>query len=256
MVVYDSILNQIEKTTLWLLLYFQGEPFLHPELFSMIEKARRNNLYTILSTNGHFLNEQNCESIINSGLNRIIISLDGTEEETYSQYRKNGDFKKVTKGIAQLAKTKQSMKARTPLIVLQFLVFRHNQDQVQSIKELGKNLGVESVQIKSAQIYNFREKTENIPTHSKYSRYYFNSNKEARIKSKLKNKCRRLWFTTVITTDGDVAPCCFDKQADYAMGNIMQQPFQEIWKKEAYTNFRKKVLTNRSDIGICRNCTE
>jgi len=256
MKVFDHSIEQIKKTTLWLMLYFQGEPFLHPELFQMIEKARQNNLYTILSTNGHFLNEKHCERIIKSGLNRIIISLDGTEEETYSHYRKNGDFTKVTKGIELLAETKKAMKARSPLIVLQFLVFRHNQDQVKAIKQLGKRLGVDSVQVKSAQIYNFRKKAENIPTKTKHSRYSFKSNNEPELKSKLKNRCRRLWYTTVITADGEIVPCCFDKQADYTMGNIMQNPFQETWKSEAYNNFRKKVLTNRRDIGICRNCTE
>jgi radical SAM protein with 4Fe4S-binding SPASM domain len=256
MKVYDHSIDQIKKTTLWLLLYFQGEPFLHPELFQMIEKARRNNLYTILSTNGHFLNATNCERIIQYGLNRIIISLDGTKEETYSRYRKNGDFHKVTEGIKQLAKAKKSMKARTPLIILQFLVFRHNQDQVKSIKKLGKSLGADSVQVKSAQIYNFREKTEKIPTKTRHSRYSFKGNNEPKLKSELKNKCRRLWYTTVITADGEIVPCCFDKQADYTMGNIMQNPFQKTWKNEAYNNFRKKVLTNRRAISICKNCTE
>ena len=256
MKVYDHSIDQIKKTTIWLLLYFQGEPFLHPELFQLIEKARRNNLYTILSTNGHFLNTTNCERIIQSGLNRIIISLDGTEEETYSQYRKNGDFQRVTEGIKQLVKTKKSMKARAPLIILQFLVFRHNQDQVKSIKELGKSLGVDNVQVKSAQIYNFRKKTEKIPTKTKHSRYSFKSNNEPELKSELKNKCRRLWYTTVITADGEVVPCCFDKQADYTIGNLMQNPFQKIWKNDAYKNFRKKLLTSRREISICKNCTE
>jgi radical SAM protein with 4Fe4S-binding SPASM domain len=256
MKVYDHCINQIKKTTLWFLLYFQGEPFLHPELFRMIEKARRNNLYTILSTNGHFLNATNCERIIQSGLNRIIISLDGTEEATYSQYRKNGDFHKVTEGIKQLVKTKKAMKTRAPLIILQFLVFRHNQDQVKSIKELGKSLGVDSVQVKSAQIYNFREKTENIPTKTKYSRYSFKSNNEPELKSKLNNKCRRLWYTTVITADGEILPCCFDKQADYTMGNVLQNPFQKTWQNEAYNNFRQNVITHRRAISICKNCTE
>jgi radical SAM protein with 4Fe4S-binding SPASM domain len=256
MKVYDHCINQIKKTTLWFLLYFQGEPFLHPELFRMIEKARRNNLYTILSTNGHFLNATNCERIIQSGLNRIIISLDGTEEATYSQYRKNGDFHKVTEGIKQLVKTKKAMKTRAPLIILQFLVFRHNQDQVKTIKELGKSLGVDSVQVKSAQIYNYREKTEKIPTKTKYSRYSFKSNNEPELKSKLNNKCRRLWYTTVITADGKIVPCCFDKQADYTMGNVLQNPFQKTWQNEAYKNFRQKVLTHRRAISICKNCTE
>jgi len=256
MKIYEEILNQTENTTLWLLLYFQGEPFLHPVIFSMIKKAKEKKLYTTLSTNGHFLNETNCTKIIDSGLNRIIISLDGTDAETYSKYRKNGDFNKVLDGINTLTREKKRMNSHNPFVILQFLVFRHNQNQVKPIKKLGKTLGVNRVHIKSAQIYNFNEKTATIPTKAKYSRYVLNSQNQSQLKSKLKNSCRRLWFSSVITTDGDILPCCFDKHADHPMGNITQQLFSAIWKNNLYNNFRKKVLTNRGGIGICRNCTE
>ena len=256
MEVYENALNQTEKSALWLLLYFQGEPFLHPEIFSMIEKAEKKKLYTILSTNGHFLDEKNCRRIIYSGLNRIVISLDGSNEESYTKYRRNGDFNKVVEGIKRLVRTKRVMKSHKPIIVIQALIFRHNQEQIKSIKALGKEAGADKLQIKSAQIYNPDQKTELIPTKPKYSRYRTKSNNEIELKNKLKNKCNRLWFTTVISVDGDIALCCFDKNLDHPMGNIKQDSLESIWKNKTYNNFRQKILTNRKGVEICCNCKE
>jgi len=256
MVVYDSILNQIEKTTLWLLLYFQGEPFLHPELFSMIKKAHQNNLYTILSTNGHFLDEKNSKKIIKTGLNRIVISLDGANEETYNKYRKNGNFDKVLEGTKTLTRMKKMMKSHKPIVIIQFLVFRYNQEQIKSIRSLGKQAGADKVQIKSAQIYNPNQKSDIVPTNPKYARYRKNNKNEIELKTKLNNKCSRLWFTTVVSVDGDIAPCCFDKNLDHPMGNIKQNSLKSIWKNASYKQFRQQILNNRKSVSICRNCTE
>jgi hypothetical protein len=51
----------------------------------------RSRLYTSTSTNAHFLDEAKAEATVRSGLSRLIISLDGTDQETYSAYRKEGD---------------------------------------------------------------------------------------------------------------------------------------------------------------------
>jgi radical SAM protein with 4Fe4S-binding SPASM domain len=95
-----------------------------------------------------------------------------------------------------------------------------------------------------------------MPVHKKYRRYMRNSEGDWMLGGKLNNRCRRLWYTTVITTDGLVVPCCFDKLAKYPMGNIGTETISQIWKNCEYNDFRSKVLGNRKGIGICTNCTE
>jgi radical SAM protein with 4Fe4S-binding SPASM domain len=66
-----------------------------------------------------------------------------------------------------------------------------------------------------------------------------------------------MWQSAVVTWDGKVVPCCFDKDADHAMGTANNaEEFRKIWRSERYGAFRKSVFTGRSDIDICRNCTE
>ncbi|RLD50283.1 MAG: radical SAM protein, partial [Bacteroidetes bacterium] len=73
---------------------------------------------------------------------------------------------------------------------------------------------------------------------------------------RLKNRCKRLWQSAVITNSGDVLPCCFDQDADYVSGNMQEMRFSDINNNPESVNFRKKLLTNRKQIDICRNCTE
>ena len=76
------------------------------------------------------------------------------------------------------------------------------------------------------------------------------------IKNKLKNHCFALWRTSVITWDGKVVPCCFDKDAEYTLGILNGNKFSDIWRSDEYQKFRSSVLADRKQISMCTNCTE
>jgi radical SAM protein with 4Fe4S-binding SPASM domain len=65
-----------------------------------------------------------------------------------------------------------------------------------------------------------------------------------------------MWSSGVITWDGLVVPCCFDKDATHQMGNLAENSFHDVWKGPAYNGFRQAILKSRSEIDICKNCTE
>jgi len=180
--------------------------------------------------------------------------LDGIDAETYQQYRQGGDFEKVVSGIKTLTEMKHLQKAKHPFVELQFLLHAKNEFQRRQVKDFGKSLGVDKISIKSMQLISEDKASEWIPM--KNSRYMVNAQGKVMIKNKLPNRCFRMWNSCVITWDGDIVPCCFDKNADHSMGNIRSSDLYEIWKNPAYQNFRKKVLSNRKDISICRNCSE
>ena len=255
--LYKKILDELSPYLLNLILYFQGEPFLNKEIFRLIEySAIQKNVYTSISTNGHFLDSETAQRTVKSGLDKLIISLDGTDQETYEKYRKNGDLETVIQSIKNIVKWKEKLKSKTPYVVIQFLVFKFNEYQIPEIKRLSKELGVNKLELKSAQIYDYKNDTELIPDNKKYSRYKKGTSGKYQIKSKLKNKCKRLWEASVITNTGEVLPCCFDKDAKYSSGNIIKHSFKEINNNPASVNFRKKLLKNRKQIDICKNCTE
>lgn len=253
---YTSIIDELAPYIFYLTLYFQGEPFLHHRFFEMIRYAKKKKLYVVTSTNGHFLNKKNIEELCDSGLDEIIISLDGTDSETYRKYRINGDFDLVVNSIKNLVNYKRQTKTQSIKIIIQFLLLKSNEHQVNEIRRMASGLKVDELRFKTAQFYDYRKGNLLMPDKEQFSRYKKNRNGTCILKNKLRCYCLRLWQSAVITSDGEVVPCCFDKTGIFKMGNIRHLTFAEIWKNTDFNNFRKRVLKNRKSIEICRNCSE
>jgi radical SAM protein with 4Fe4S-binding SPASM domain len=254
--LYQEVIDQLYHRLVYLIFYFQGEPYLHPRFLDMVRYASAKGIYTATSTNAHFLSDENARRTVASGLDRIIISIDGTTQETYAAYRVGGQLEKVLQGTRNLIKWKRQMRSRTPFVVFQFLVVRPNEHQIAEVKALARELGVDDVWLKTAQIYDYGQGSPLIPTIDYYSRYRANSDGSWSVKNKLLNHCWKMWHSCVITWDGQVVPCCFDKDAEHPMGNLQTQPFQALWRGQPYRQFRASLLRSRSEIDMCRNCTQ
>lgn len=253
---FEKTIKQLKSHLHSLTFYFQGEPYLNPDFLKMVEVANLQNIFTITSTNAHYLTEQNCIDTINSKLDKLIISVDGITQEVYQQYRIGGSLNKVIEGTKEILKQKKILKSNSPHVVWQFVVFKPNEHQVEAVKKLGKELGVNEVKIKTAQIYDFDNGNDLIPETEKYSRYVKNSSGKYEIKSKLLNQCWRMWQACVVTWDGKIVPCCFDKDAKFKLGNLAVENFSTIWHSKEYDQFRRSILKGRNQIDICNNCTE
>ncbi len=252
----DLVLDQLASKLTYLNYYFQGEPYIHKDFFRLIEKANEKGVYTCTSTNAHFINDKSAEATIKSGLDKLIISLDGITQEVYESYRIHGQLDKVLSGAKKIIEWKKKLKSQTPLVVFQFLVVKPNEHQIEDAQLLAEEIGADKINFKTAQIYDFENGNPLIPTLEKYSRYKKNSNGKYVIKNKLDNQCWRMWRGTVLTWDGKVIPCCFDKDAKHQMGDITADLFKTVWRSEPYMNFRKGVLKSRASIDICKNCSE
>jgi radical SAM protein with 4Fe4S-binding SPASM domain len=333
--LFRYMIDQLTPELTYMTLYFQGEPYLHKDLMDMVRYARSKGIYVSSSTNGHFLTPETARATVLSGLNRLIISLDGTTQDSYEQYRIGGSLEEVISGIRNLTEARNMLKKHNPRIIIQFLVLRSNEHQIGQIKRLRKTLGADKVEIKSAQFNDFKHGNRLMPENKRYNRYrlithqselnnqkrnpgftpgnFFyrrgaeaqrkisfmleylnlcisaslrlkNKNNKFRngphlqifkssnpqisrysndlndsswiIKNSLPNHCFRMWSSCVITWDGKVVPCCFEKDAIHTMGNLHYQSLREIWKSEAYRQFRQQIFDNRKNIEICQNCTE
>jgi len=253
---FSSTIDEIHKELLYLVFYFQGEPYLNPDFLDMVKYASQKKIYTATSTNAHYLTDENAKRTIESGLDRLIISIDGTTQEVYQQYRVGGHLHKVIEGAKNIVKWKKELKSKKPFVVFQFLVVKPNEHQVEDVKKLGKEIGVDDVWFKTAQVYDYeKDPNQLIPTIDKFSRYRKTAD-GYEFKGNLANQCWRLWHDPVITWDGLVAPCCFDKDAAHRMGDLKQQSFKQIWKNGEYTRFRTQILSGRKNIDICANCSE
>ena len=249
-VLFNKILNELGPYLYNINLYFQGEPMLHPLFYLFIGTSQVPN--TVVSTNGHYLSVENSEKIAVSGLKKLIISLDGIDQKTYSAYRVNGKVDTVIDGINNICQARKRHNSSLK-IEIQLLVNRVNEHQIPMIRQLTKNVNA-SLSLKSMQVIDDAQRRSWMPLNERFRRYKIQDGKYV-IKNSLPDRCARLWFNPVITWDGKVIPCCFDKNADYVMGDINHDSFREIWNGPKYRIFRKRILSGRHMIEMCRNCT-
>ena len=254
---FKQTIDDIHKELLYLIFYFQGEPYLNLDFLEMVKYASNKKIYTATSTNAHYLNDEAAKKTVESGLDRLIISIDGTTQDVYQQYRVGGNLEKVLEGAKNIMKWKKELKSKTPFVFFQFLVVKPNEHQIEDIKRLAKEVGVDEVRFKTAQVYEYKTDPNNlIPSIDKYSRYKKNEDGSYTAKNKLANRCWKLQHANVITWDGLVVPCCFDKDASHQLGNLKTQPFKEIWHNDNYKQFRNQLMKSRKNIDICANCSE
>ncbi len=267
----QKAVDELENYLMFLYLYFQGEPYLHPRFCELVDYASKKNIYTVTSTNAHFLDDENARKTVESGLSRLIISVDGTTQESYRKYRVGGSLETVLEGTKNLVNWKKKLKSSTPHTVFQMVIFSHNENEIGTLHHLADECGVDEVKLKSAQIYDFERGSGLIPVNQKYSRYALNVGHPERsrrveqvpvlnsfyqIKNPLLNHCWKMWHSCVMSWDGKIVPCCFDKDATHVMGDLSKQSFAEIWNNEPYREFRRKILRSRKEIDICSNCSE
>jgi len=254
--LHKKMLDQVSKSVFYINYYFQGEPFLHPQFLELIRQAKKHKIYTATSTNAHFIDQKKAEEIIDSGLDRLIISIDGLTQETYENYRVHGNLAKVIEASKLLIAAKKAKASATPHLIFQFLAVKPNEHEIPAVFTLGNELGIDEVRIKKAQVYDYKNGNPLLPENEKYSRYTRQSDGTYKLKYATGNHCWRMWSGSVLTWDGKVVPCCFDKDAQHVLGSIDSTDFHTIWKNETYRNFRQAILTGRNQIEICQNCSE
>ncbi len=247
-------IRMVSKHVLHINFYFQGEPFLHQGLHLLIAEAYKNRIVTEVSTNGHFITSQVAEDIVRSGLTKLIVSLDGNSQESYSQYRRNGEFEKVLSAIQAFKEAKRKCNSVYPIICVQVLVLSSTEKNLQEIKTLAYQVGADSVTFKTAQFYSLDIRDALLPQNAQTR--YRNTPSGYVHTGKARNRCWRAWSNPVVCSDGAIVPCCYDKNAEYQFGNSKISPNQEIWNTDERIKFLTNIMTGRNNIEMCRNCPE
>lgn len=236
---------------------FAGEPLLNPEVFSMVKYAQDRGIGVLVSTNATLLDEKKIEQVISSGLNNLIVCLDGTTKEIHEQYRQGSDFEQTKENIRQLCRYKKQSGQSYPYITLQFLVMKQNEHQIPDIIELAKDLGVDSLDLKALSLGSFvslDRKIElaenNLPNDQNFSRFYF---KGGKLRDKSKPRICSWMRQALILFNGDVSLCCYDVDGDLVVGNIFKDGgFKKIYRSSKYRKWRKKAIQRK--IGLCQRC--
>lgn len=258
--VWRTLLREITPYAHTIQFYFQGEPLLNPDLPEMIHEAHMAGLYTIVSTNAQAITPQMAERIAGSGLDRIIISLDGLSEESYNAYRVGGDRERVREALRLLHEARQRRGGSAPVIEWQCLRLHTNEHEWAEMRRVYRQWGADRLVFKTAQLYDYANGNTLMPTVTRYARYAPGKDGQYHLKQPLWRRiwhiaapCYRLWSGCVVTTSGEMLPCCYDKAHAHSCGNILATPFGTLFHSPVADSFRRSVLQDNG-IDICRNC--
>lgn len=253
--MFKNLIDEIADRIWYVIFYHQGEPYLNNAFLPAVAYAKAKGLYTETSTNAHYLHPENARRTVEAGLDAIIVSVDGTTQASYEKYRVRGELDRVLAGIRNLIAAKQQAGSRTPYVLLQFLVMRHNEHEIPAVQVLARELGVDRLLLKNIQVETYAEALEWMPRTKKFQRYEVGKG-EIRVRRGGRTICPRPWLSSLVNWDGRIVPCCFDKNAAHPMGAVPDRKFIEIWNNGDYAAFRKAMLERRQDIEICRNCNQ
>lgn len=249
-----KIIDEIGDELFTILFTNWGEPFLNNQLLEMVRYASERKIFTKINTSGHLVKTREmAEGIINSGLDEIVVALDGLTEEIYLENRVGGDFYAVTEGMKLLGEMKRLKSSKNPCVKMLFIITKKNEHQRNKVPAFAKNLGVDRYIIKTANLAYIpvANRAEFIPDNMDYSRY---RSEDFTLKERILYGCMRAWHSAVVLWDGRVVPCCNDDEGDYVMGDLNKNSFMEIWNGKKYSNFRDMLITSKSNIPMCKNC--
>lgn len=263
---FSNFKNIIEQTKDYLLhidLFNWGEPLLNKDIILMIKYAVEKRIDVSLSTNLNILDKELAIELLCSGLNTLIISCHGATSDSYSKYHIGGDFDRVMENMKLLTQEKRRLNMEFPVLEWEFLVFRHNQNEIQLAKHKAEELGIsintkkmrtdmgkEILEIASESIK--RDKLW-IPTLPQYSRYDIAENKVL----KQTVSCLNPWRTSTINWNGEVFPCCMIAFDRFSFGNVFLNSFKDVWNNEKYISARKELLGKFNSVRtICHICKE
>ena len=255
---FKRLVDATGRHVFMMMLWNQGEPYLNEGFNEMVRYAHQRGIFTFTSTNGHFIRDDDAApAVVESGLDELIVSVDGVDQETYARYRVGGSLDVVFDGIRRVLRARAEASSRTPVVNLQFIVMRHNESQMEMAERLAEDLGVDKFLVKTAQIYTAADAEAFLPRDTAYVRYEQGAGAGLQVKGQPARGCKVLWYSSTVNWDGRVAPCCFDKDVDFCLGQAFaDRPFDRIWWGSEYRDFRKRVLADRRSIPMCCNCSE
>ena len=236
---FRKLIDEIAEYACFVDLYNWGESFLHPQIFDMIDYANARNISTKISTSLNYFDEGMAKQVIESGLEELVVSLDGADQETYEKYRVRGSFDKVTESLRSLVRQRELHKSPFPLLTIRVLLNRYNENQIPAIRQLGKQLRVDNVVVAPIMVNtDSQEDMERwLPVNERHSFYDYRTRQD-RTLQKVK-ACPYLWESCVISWEGGVSPCCWYDDPANDFGNAFTEPLKDIWNNDFYVASRK-----------------
>lgn len=242
--LFKKIVNEIKNykvNNVWLHLF--GDPLLHPEISKFIEYIKKNTSINDVgfSTNCVLLNKEVSLKIINSGLDKIRMCLDGISKDTYEKIRIHSDFDKVVSNITDFLKLRNEIGKETPRVELQIIYMKNTKEEIEEFKKKWLPLLKEKDTLHVQKFINFGGQVDNLST--------------TRKKWVNKLPCLRLWNSLSICWDGKVTACCYDSDCKLFVGDLSTNTIKDIWNGNKMNQLKEMHLKGESNkLPLCAEC--
>jgi MoaA/NifB/PqqE/SkfB family radical SAM enzyme len=244
---FKRILDELGPTLFYLNLYNWGEPLLHKHLPEMVAHAKRWNIRVIASSNLSLdLDREYLERLVKSGLDKLKVGMEGTNQEEYATYRVRGTFDLVTRNMRTIQEIKKQLGMRTPKVSIGFHVFEHNQGSIEEARRMHREWGADGISFSASFVSSQAEargvRASTIEQFNLYGSKGLPTTTEP---------CSWLWGAIVANPSGSISPCCgiVDARSDFEQDARGKSLLRAVWNNPTYRRARRGALDNRPASG-------
>lgn len=266
---FRAIIRQVGWHTNRLLLYGTGEPFIHPEIYEMIRVAREAKIAVSLCTNGDLVDGPR---LAQAQPEEVYFAIDGADPETHAVYRRGSDLNRVIENIRHTLQERRRLGNVLPEVVMSVIVMKQNEHQLGALRRLAIELGVDRLQFTQCTVWDLRQARAFLPADPAYVKYEREALAKGRIRQTTlgRSMCEVIWHYAIITSTGDIAPCCgvelpipqpdgtlsFDHdERFYPMGSALEAGgVRRAWNSPKFRALRRSILNKRYE-GHCTICS-
>ncbi len=260
--VFEAVLEKIRPYAIEAILHNWGEPFLHPDILEIVRAVKAAGIGTAISSNLNLVHrgDEFLHQVVDSGLDHLTASIDGTTQEVYETYRRGGDLAHVLHNLREIIRYRTETGSRTPLIEWQFLVMKHNEQQMDEARRLARDIGVDRLRFTSAglpfdELANLSLASKWLPENPAYHMYH--PQKIHRQGYLYDERCFYLYRAMTVNPEGAVAPCCAVHHSKSDFGSLLDCSLDDVWNNAFYRSsralFSRRPYAQAMDT-VCGRC--
>lgn len=230
--LFSRIADQIEPFVKHVYLHLWGEPLSCPHLKDMIRRVRQFATVDV-STHGQLVTEEIAEWLCEA--DTLAVSMEGLDQETYEKYRVGGSFEKAMNALRILSDRRKTLGMT---VNWTYVVTVDTEPYIEEARKIAESMGNVTFGAKSAYFTSPENRERYEPLDEQYRRY----NRDGSLKAD-RHSCKEWWTTIYFTPTGAQLSCCYEYNAQFSHGNIMNSDLMDIWNGPGYRAMRRKMLS-------------
>jgi radical SAM protein with 4Fe4S-binding SPASM domain len=234
--LFRRVVEQAAPELEFAYLHHLGESLFHGQIGELVRIGRASGAAMGLSTNATFLDERKGRALLESGLDFLVISLDGATPETYARVRVGAELDATAENVRRFLNARRELGAQTSVVV-QLIVLPHNAHEVARFADEWRASGAQ-VMIKTARGWAGQVAVPGVD-----------------LEPVLRAPCKMLWTELTVLWDGAVVPCANFFEREQLVGDLSRQSLDEVWNGAAMQALRRAHLDDAVDgIRVCGTC--